>query len=389
MRYPKLLLSLLILLCACSDSLSQDSTNIEHVIASNAFGEERRVRVFLPERYFIDTTSEYAVTYVLDAQSDKFWNMAKSNIGYLVDNYQVIPMIAIGIVSDNRGAEFNPKNRELHQHIKEEVIPLIDSIYRAGRLRAVIGHSWGGAFVGNTLFGEHHDLFGAYIGISPSLDAIDGRIFRQADSILSKGYSKGKFLFCSSGNVGAREVEYAANVAKMDSLANLHPQRGFSWAKATIEGTDHWSCVIPSMNQGLVLMSRNYFPDQKVLEDFASISPKKVKKKAEHFIDEKEKLFGFHHSPSAGYLKFVADDFREMEQYEVAISLYSWSLEMDSTRIRTLIGLADTYDRMEDERKGKPVFEKVLIMLEEQKESLSDGFYADIKEWAEEKLQSD
>ena len=45
-------------------------------------------------------------------------------------------------------------------------------------LDIVMGHSWAGAFVANTLFSDDSDLFGAYLAISLLWSAIDGRIFR-------------------------------------------------------------------------------------------------------------------------------------------------------------------------------------------------------------------
>ncbi|MEZ4686911.1 MAG: alpha/beta hydrolase-fold protein [Bacteroidia bacterium] len=172
---------------------------------SQAFEGERRVRVFLPERYRLDTTRNLSspMCLTLSQICSGIWRKQHQ---LPCHNFQIIPTIVVGIVSDNRGYEFNPENGELHEHLKNEVFPLIEANYRVGTFRALIGHSWGGAFVGNTLFGEHSDLFDAYIGISPSLDAIDGRIFRHADSMLQKGLPKGKFFIAlrKCGQAGNR-----------------------------------------------------------------------------------------------------------------------------------------------------------------------------------------
>ena len=128
--YIALIGTVLIIHLFSSTLFAQDKQNIEHKFYSEAFQKERRVRVFLPERYFKDTTQQFIVTYILDAQSDALWEMAKGNIGYMVRNYSVIPMIAIGIVSDNRGDEFDPDETTLNKHLREEVFPLIENTYR-------------------------------------------------------------------------------------------------------------------------------------------------------------------------------------------------------------------------------------------------------------------
>jgi predicted alpha/beta superfamily hydrolase len=148
-------------------STAQNKSEIEHTVTSEVFGKERKVKVFLPNRYQRDSISKFAVTYVLDAQHQIFWDAAKGNIGYMVDNYSVMPMIVVGVVSDSRGPEFNPKSTKLQTHLQNEIFPLIEKNYRTDGFRAIVGHSWGGAFVGNTIFSEKRDMFDAYIGISP------------------------------------------------------------------------------------------------------------------------------------------------------------------------------------------------------------------------------
>ena len=189
-----LLLSLVFLFIVPFSTFAQKDTEIEHLINSTVFEKERKVRVFLPERYFRDTTATLAVTYVLDAQSDRFWNAVTGNGGYLVNNYSVMPMIFVGIVSDDRGSEFDPDSFMLQDHIEKEVFPLIEKEYRTDNFRAILGHSWGGAFVGNTLFSNRKDMFNGYIGISPSFGDTDNIIKKNAEGLLKDNTTFGKYL---------------------------------------------------------------------------------------------------------------------------------------------------------------------------------------------------
>ena len=367
-------------------SFAQDKSNFEHTIQSEAFGKERKVRVFLPERYHRDSTSTYIVTYVLDAQSDEFWGMAKNNIGYLVNGYSVIPMIAVGIVSDDRGEEFSPPATSLQDHLRNEVFPLIEKNYRVKPFRTVVGHSWGGAFIGTTLFGKNRDLFDAYIGISPSFGDTDNVIVKHADTLLKAQTNFKKYLYLSHGDVGRREAEFGGYVASIDSLMTKYPNQSLAWQPRLITGTDHWQIVIPSFNDGLISMSRNYFADQKVMEDFAKQPNGDLIKQVDDFYEEKLRTFGFINKPTASYLNFVGNDFRDLNDYKTALVLYKMALTEEPDNVKVYVNLADTYDKMENKELAKKNFIKTLELLETNKEALSENYYRNVSKWAQEKL---
>ena len=366
---------------------AQNTSNIEHILPSEAFGKERKVHVFLPERYHKDSTSTYIVTYILDAQSEEFWNMAKSNIGYLVNGYSTIPTIAVGIVSDNRGEEFSPPATLLQNHFRNEVFPLIESNYRVENFRVVIGHSWGGNFIGTTLFGANRDLFDAYIGISPSFGDTDSYVVKKADSLLKAGTNFKKYLYLSYGNVGRREHVFGKYVNQIDSLLNKYPNPSLAWQPREIDGTDHWQIVIPSINDGLISMSRNYFADQKVIENLSKKSPNNLKAAIANFYNEKEQTFGYTHKPTSKYLDFVGNDFRDMDDYQTALVLYKMALEQSPNDVKVYVNLSDTYDKSGNKKLAKESFLITQQLLEQQKSDLSDNFYTGVSKWVREKLE--
>lgn len=361
--------------------------NFEHVLESSVFGKERTVRVFLPERYFRDTVSTFIVTYVLDAQSDEFWNMAKSNIGYMVNSYTVIPMIAVGIVSDDRGSEFNPPATALRKHLRDEVFPLIEQNYRTKDFRIIVGHSWGGAFVGSTLFSDDNDLFHGYVGISPSFGDTDNIITKNADSLLQSNKIFKKSLYLSHGDVGRREIEFGGYVKTVDSLIQKYPNNSLDWTPREIKGTDHWSVVIPSLNDGLMTICRNYFADQKIIEDFAKEEGDLISR-IEQFYQEKETAFGFTFRPGAGYLNFIANDFRDLEEHQTALALYLEALKSDENNVRVYLNISDTYDKLGDYTSAKKFMITTLELLNKQKESVSESYYTNVSEWLHKKISS-
>jgi len=368
---------------------AQDKSNIEHVIESKSFGKERVVKVYLPDQYLQDATSKYIVTYVLDAQSNEFWDMAKSNIGYLISQYAVIPMIVVGIVSDNRNKEFSPPAAQLQQHLRDEVFPLIEQEYRVRNFRTIIGHSRGGAFVAGTLFSDNNDLFDGYIGISPSFSDQGELIIENATTMLNANKVSKKYLYLSHGDIGSAEHKYAANVATIDSLIKEYPSESLAWKTKLFAGTDHWQVVIPSFNDGLVSMTRNYFADQKVIQDFAKVPNSDLKKKIEEYYLRNESLFGFAHKTSPGYLNYIAEDFRDSEDYRNAIVLFKMALEEKPDDLRIHLGLADTYDKMKENSSAREAFRKSLELLERQKDTVDENYYVNVSTWLNEKLSQE
>ncbi len=386
MRVPFSFLVFLITILITTTLQAQNQQNIAHKVQSKAFETERTIKVFLPERYFRDSTSSYIVVYVLDAHDDQVWNMATGVIDYMVSRYTLIPMIVVGIASENRGNEFNPNSSKLHQHFEEDVFPLIESKYRTLAHRTIVGHSWGGAFVGNTLFGDKSKMFDAYLGISPSFGANDGVIYNQADSLFQLKKDFRKFLYFSAGSVGFEE-EYKNEIFKMDSTLTARSPINLAWKIKLFEGKDHFSGLIPGLNDGLVKMSRNYFADQKIMEDFAANSSRSIADQIASFNKTAKEKFGFVFTPSTPYYRFTGNEFRDKEQYEAAIEIYNLGLKGDPDDVKINFNVADTYDKMRKYELAEKKFKHSLQLLEQQKEKFSENYNKNITEWATKKLE--
>ncbi|MEO0472900.1 MAG: alpha/beta hydrolase-fold protein [Bacteroidota bacterium] len=384
MKFTHCLLCLLLALAGQS-TIAQDQQFFQHTIDSKVFGESRTIKIWLPKRYYTDSTIQFSTTIMLDAQSDEVWNLAKGIIDYQVRSYTVVPMIVVGIVSPDRGKEFSPGNTALQEHLRTEVFPLLQENYRINDFKTLIGHSWGGAFVGHTLFGAQKDLFDAYLGISPSLDANNDVIFQAADSILSAKEALGKYFFFSAGDVGF-EWEYDRDVRKMDSLLGAHSSRTLQWNSQHYPGLDHFAALAPGITQGLVNMSRMYWVDEKRLEEFAETDSLTMRKQIRDFYAEREKIFGFRYLSKPNSIRYFGDGFRDRGKLNVAVQIYQWGLEQDPDNLRLYIGMADTYDKLVNAPKAKAGFMKIQELLEAQKSQLDADFYQTFTKWSAERL---
>ncbi len=377
----------LVLFSSLSPTQAQPQWDITHEIESEIFKGPRKISVRLPERYFLrDSLSKFAVIYVLDGQYKPFWDMAKSNISYLTDSYNIIPSIAVGIHSEDRGAEFTPPSQQLKAHLEKEIFPLIMENYRVNGLSVLMGHSWAGQFIAGTLFGEKSDLFDGYIAISPSLGYQNEIAIQRADSVLSSGKSLRKFFYASTGDVGIREINFGGQVARLDSVIRRQSNAGLVWMSRTFNDRGHWSCVIPSVSEGLIQLSRNYWADIKVMEEFAHQSGEQLRLTIEAFNEKQENILGYHYDSDAHYLKFVAEDFAEQDLASAAEQLYRWSIELDPNVVQTHTGLAYLLRKQEKFKMAKDAYTNALQCLEINRKDYPDQAYEDLRNWLEDQI---
>ncbi|MEO0733120.1 MAG: alpha/beta hydrolase-fold protein, partial [Bacteroidota bacterium] len=286
---------------------------IEHTIASAAFGDERTVTVYLPPAYYRRPDDKYTVTYVLDGHYAPFINLVVKTIEYNVNADKITPTIIVGIHAKNRGAEFSaPKPDDeyqdgrapaLQEHFRNEVFPLIDSLYPAvADYRALIGHSSGGAFVLYTVLSEAADLFDGYIGISPALRPGRNTILEDAEAYLATGAKLPKFLYCSAGTVGEREELFGGAIDRLDALLTRFPEHGLIWRQGRFAGLDHWSVVGPSVVGGAMQQSRAFRADMKVITDFAREAKGNLPKQLDKFYATNQAWYGFTDLPRPSYL---------------------------------------------------------------------------------------
>ncbi len=377
----------------------------DYTIQSDAFGDERKISVYLPPSYYEDKDIDYTVTYILDGQHDPFIDMGAKIIEYGTYNYKYTPTIVVGIHAKNRGWEFSEEQPgdeeydykggrapELQKHFRNEVFPLIDSIYtRTKAFRNIIGHSSGGEFVLYTLFGEASDLFDGYMAISPGLREDSEYVYDHIADRLKMGKPINKFLYCSAGSVGNRERLFGNAVDKVDSLLQEYPNHGLIWHKSKLQGTGHWSVVAPSFNDGMLALTRAFRVDEKVLHAFALNEHKSMGEQIDAFYAGIEEQYGFKEIPLSGYLNAVGWDIWEVSErknFKAAIQLYDWALEQYPNDFRIIKAKAKLELRSGDKTGAHASFKSCLEVLELEKKngSITEERYTSQLKYLSEKL---
>jgi len=374
----------------------------DYTIKSDAFGDDRNITVYLPPSFYENLEDKFTVTYILDGHFDPFIDLGVKIIEYNTYMHKYTPTIVVGIHAKQRGWEFSAPSPddnenydykggrapELQQHFKNEVFPLVDSIYRNKilRFRNLIGHSSGGGFVLYSLFSDEKDLFDGYLAISPGIREDSEYILENAANRLKNGERFSKFLYCSSGTVGEREELFGGAVKRLDSIFQVYPDHGLIWRTSEFEGMGHWTCVPPSFNSGMVELTRAFRVDEKTFFDFASNVDLSMAEQIESFYKQTEKEYGFVDIPTAGYLNSIAWEMRDKEKYQDAMEIYDWGIKQHPTNYTLTKQKAKLYLHIGKHKEAYSTFKLSIEKLEGVKEKMSADRYEGQKKYLNEKL---
>jgi predicted alpha/beta superfamily hydrolase len=221
---------------------------------SNILNESRQIWVQVPEsaKTLTNHPNKYPVLYVLDG-GEHFLSVC-SILKQLAPG--TLPeMIIVGIgnfenrtrdltptkVVEARGASDWVKNsgggERFTSFIEKELIPYIDNKYPTANYKTLIGHSFGGLLVVNTLI-NHSELFENYIAIDPSLWWDNEVLSKDITKKLINEKYKNKSLFISLANPLPPDKEKELGVLiknKTQETEGLHAIYNFSKLVATSE----------------------------------------------------------------------------------------------------------------------------------------------------------
>jgi predicted alpha/beta superfamily hydrolase len=325
----------LLLLCTPVSAQSQSNDGpIKHIIASKVFGADREVDVFLPAAYFgDDSTRSFVTAYVFDAQFEPYFTMVSSIMSYYAQSGEGIPMIVVGIHTNNRWDEFVPAESNgdtakgadrLSEFLRKEVIPLIDAKYRTKRFRVGVGHSLGATFVIHEMT-KDDALFQAGIIASPNLNVNDDRMVREARDYFLRDPGNNRSFYVLAGTVGHTENAFRGNLLRLDSIATGLHLPNMYWHCTVGAGLDHMRTFIPCFNTGyLALSAKLQLRDEDLMQMAADSTTSLVDALAKFHADVGKFLGG---SQLFGASEAMDHAFTLVQygEYDQALNLYAYA----------------------------------------------------------------
>jgi uncharacterized protein len=242
---PLLLTCFLSISLAYIDAQENNSIVIGNIdsIHSNILKEERKIWVHVPvsARTGTDSKKNYPVVYLLDAEKNFTGVVGMIDLLSSVNGNAFWPeMIVVGIPNTDRTRDLTPTHvaeglwidsytarvsgggEAFISFIEKELLPHIDSNYHTTPYRMLIGHSYGGLTVMNTLV-HHKDLFSSYIAIEPSMWWDKQRLLHESDQALKTISYKGNALFLAMAHTQSDGMD--TTMVQSDTTdGTIHPR---------------------------------------------------------------------------------------------------------------------------------------------------------------------
>lgn len=209
-------------------------------IASRHTGETRTINVYLPPSYASDGPGvAYPTLYMPDGGMNEDFPHLATALDAGIRAGTVRPMLLVGIENTERRRDMTgptqvASDRDIaprvggsaafRAFIANELIPAIETRYRADASRGIIGESAAGLFIVETLF-EQPGLFDTHIAISPSLWWNDARLVKDARERMAREPALRGRLFLSS----ADEDNIVPHVAALAAVLATDAPKGLYW----------------------------------------------------------------------------------------------------------------------------------------------------------------
>lgn len=244
-------------------------------LRSEANGVGYKLYVSLPRDYREpgDPGRAYPVVYLLDA--DYSFALARNIVEHLSDRDHLTPAILVGVAYDgperyrlHRTRDYTPSRvptggygpeyqkhsggaPAFHRFLTRELIPWIETEYRAAPRRVLVGHSYGGLFTTWSMLTDP-EAFAGYVAVSPSLWYDDGAVFGHLKSFLESDRGLPARAYFS---VGDRERntqhDMVGDLRRLATTLEADPPPGLAFDWEVAENETHNSIFPRALSNGL------------------------------------------------------------------------------------------------------------------------------------------
>jgi predicted alpha/beta superfamily hydrolase len=361
----KFLLSSVLLLVVVSAVYAQPQRVVsaayyQHIIKSQAVGEDRTILVRVPNNYE-NTDTRYPVVYMLDGHPPHNAMMAG-----LVEQQGwsgTIPdLIVVGIQNTNRTRDMTPTAgdrpgaggaKNFLRFIETEVIPLVDKTYRTAPYRTLAGHSLGGLFT-MYAFTESPDVFDAYIAASPHLQWDKSSILKRLEDAVRKRPEKKKTMFFGLGN----EPDYLESFRGLENILKNARSEKIEYEFNQFKDENHGSVVLPAYFGGLRKVYAGWeVPRNSTIADL------------ENHYQNLSSRFGYPIKPPEAMVNLAGYQFLRAGNIDEAILVFKRNVANHPRSANVYDSLAEAYEAKGDDSKARELYEKAWRMAEQSGET--------------------
>lgn len=368
-------------------------------IHSAILNETRPIMIYVPEEAESGQYGKqrFPVIYLLDGESH-FYSVTGmiKQLSEMNGNTVCPRMIIVGIPNisfDSRTRDLTPTHvpafsedstdtspsgggESFTAFLEKELIPHIDSIYPTAPYRMLIGHSFGGLTVMNTLI-NHTGLFNAYLAIDPSMWWDNRKLLNQLTGEFDKMNFSGKSFYLAIANTMRRGVD-TLSVRKDTTALTRHIRANLDLAEYLKKSQNktlrrNWKYYGNDDHTSLPLIAeydaiRFIFDYYKLPSLFDLFDPAvDVDSTLRSHFKTVSQQMGYEILPPEPVINRLGFIFTRNGLMDKALKMYTMNIENYPESFSTYEGMGDYYSAISNYDKAKDYYNKALA-IEDRKE---------------------
>ena len=326
-------------------------------IASTILDETRLISIYLPDDYKY-SKAKYPVLYLLDGETH--FQHASSAADYLSGRGIIPDIIVVAIHNIDRNRDFSPLRvdnvptsggaEKFLGFLSKELVPYMEKNYRTAGFDILLGHSFGGTFIGYTLLAEP-DLFDAFLAVSPYLMFAENLVVNKSAENL-KPFKDTKYFYMTVGN----EARYFETLEEYASIMKEKAGESVEFKYVKMPEEDHGTTPYLTVFSGLKFIFSGWgLPPEMMQKDLAAIDAhyKKVSEKYGIEVATPELIIN-----ALGYRYLQASDF------ENAIATFKQNVERYSGSANVYDSLGEAFENNGEAEQAAKNYEKAVKLGE-------------------------
>ncbi|MFT6873024.1 MAG: putative alpha/beta superfamily hydrolase [Roseivirga sp.] len=352
---------------------------------SETLGEGRSIWVYVP-RSAEDPGKKFPVLYLLDGDVH-FYSVTGMLQQLSVANGNTISpeMIVVAIPNTNRIRDLTPSTvgyspssggaENFTTFIEKELIPFIDKKYPTTPYRTILGHSWGGLFVVNTLI-HHAELFDNYIAIDPTIRWNNLSFFKEVNLLLENKEFDCKSLYLAMANRLPKGLNLTTVLA--DTLKSSEHMRtilqfsntcsvasGLNFESTFYENDNHNGVPFIASYDAIRFLFQWYNFNEEILFDEASNmnTQELVDMLTKHYKNISDH-FGYAYLPPERIINRFGEIEMNEKEYDKAFALYSLNINNYPRSFMVYDAMGDYYRAQNERNKTIEYYKRSLEIKE-------------------------
>ena len=340
-----------------AQNVEKYSRNQNTRIPSTILNETRQISIYLPDDYHFSET-KYPVLYLLDGGAHL--QHASAAVDYL-SNRGVIPdIIVVAVHNIDRNRDFSPVHvdnvptsggaEKFLKFLSNELVPYLYGNYRTAGFNILLGHSFGGTFIGYTLL-TRPKLFDAFLAVSPYLMYADNLVVDMASEEL-KPFKNDKYFYMTVGN----EERYFETLEEYASIIKEKAGESVKFKYVKMMDEDHATTPYLTLFSGLKFIFSGWqLPVELLQTDLETID--------RHFEDL-SKRYGIEVNTPELVINALGYTYLQAGDLESAISVFKRNVARYPESANVYDSLGEAYENQGNTKLAARNYEKAVTLGE-------------------------